>query len=75
MIWATEKEGTVEPQILAHLANFVPIAPGLGRRRDRRHQIHGLNERSEGGGIRRGKLQPTAHRILIDADRASQGSG
>ena len=29
VVWATQEEGTVEPQVLAHLADLVPITPGL----------------------------------------------
>ena len=75
VIWVAEEEGTVEPQFLAHLANLVPIAPGLRRWLNRRRQLYGFSKRGERRGIRRGELQPTADRVLIDADRAGQGSG
>ena len=43
VVWATQEQSAVQPQVLAYLANLVPIAPGLRRWLERRRRTHGLN--------------------------------
>lgn len=75
VVWAAQEQASVEPEILAHLTDLVPVMPGLREWLDRRRRSHGLDRLGERGGIRQGKLQPAPHRILIDANGTGQGTG
>src|SRR5207248_250895 len=55
VVWAAQEQAAVEPQVLASLANLVPITPGLRGWLQRRRRSHGLHRLGERGGIRQGR--------------------